>query len=214
MTTGSRVVFRHAGTMVDPISRQLIFDFDNQGERQLRSVACIGMSQGSRDAYVGELFVEAVRCEDARGAHKQVMEIYQRILELQPDHSPACINLGTMYYNLRQYARAEEMYRRATVADPQYALAFFDLGNVLDELQRLIEAIEAYKTAIRLVPDYADAHYNLALAYERQAEPRKALSHWVRYTRLDPVGPWANHARVQVQKALEGEHLRIVYRKG
>ena len=213
VTTGSRVVFRHAGTMVDPISRQLMFDFENQSPRQLRSVARMGMSQRSRDAYVAELFVEAVRREDTRSGHKQVMEIYQRILELQPGHAPACINLGTLYYNLRQYPRAEEMYRRATESDPNYALAFFDLGNVLDELQRLPEAVDAYKTAIRLVPDYADAHYNLALAYQRQGEPRKALSHWVRYTRLDSVGPWANHARVQAQKALEEEHLKLVYRK-
>lgn len=212
-STGSRVVFRHAGMVVDPISCQLMFDFDSQAQRPLRSVARMGVSQRSRDAYVTELFVEAVRREDERTAHKQVMEIYRRILEVQPDHAPACINLGTIYYNLRQYTRAEEMYRRATESDPKYALAFFDLGNVLDELQRLPDAIDAYKTAIRLVPDYADAHYNLALAYERQAEPRRALSHWVRYTQLDPVGPWANHARLQAQKALEAEHLQIIYRR-
>jgi hypothetical protein len=32
------------------------------------------------------------------------------------------------------------------------------------------------------------------------------------YVRLDPVGPWSNHARGQVHKALESEKLRIVHR--
>ena len=212
-TTGSRVVFRHAGKVVDPISRQLVFDFDNPTQPQMRSVASVGTSERSREMYVLGLFMEAVRHEDERGARKQVMELYQRILEVQPGHAPACINLGTIYYNLRQYTRAEEMYRRATEADPHYALAFFDLGNVLDEMQRVTEAITAYKKAISLVPDYADAHYNLALAYERQGETRRALAHWVRYARLDPAGPWGNHARAQAQKALDGEHLKIVYRR-
>jgi tetratricopeptide (TPR) repeat protein len=84
------------------------------------------------------------------------------------------------------------------------------LGNVLDELQRLPEAIEAYRHAIRIVPFYADAHYNLALAYERMDEHRKALRHWNAYVKLDPIGPWANHARGQVRKMLAQEKLSIV----
>ncbi|MGB6871118.1 MAG: tetratricopeptide repeat protein, partial [Acidobacteriaceae bacterium] len=94
-----------------------------------------------------------------------------------------------------------------------YALAFFDLGNALDELQRLPEAVEAYKSAIRLAPTYADAHYNLALAYERSNERRRALRHWRAYVKLDPVGPWSNHARLQVRKILDREELTIVWRK-
>jgi len=106
------------------------------------------------------------------------------------------------------------MYRRATIADPEYALAFFDLGNVLDEMQRLNEATAAYQRAVILVPQYADAHYNLALAYERQGQRRRALRHWLTYVRLDPVGPWANHAQLQARKILSTEKLSIVSRRG
>jgi tetratricopeptide (TPR) repeat protein len=91
-------------------------------------------------------------------------------------------------------------------------LAFFDLGNVLDELQRLPEAIAAYTTAIALVPHYGDAHYNVALAYERTGDRRAALRHWTTYIKLDPIGPWSNHARIQARKILEREKLAIVHR--
>ena len=127
---------------------------------------------------------------------------------------PTLINLGTIHYNMRQYERAEGFYRRATQADPEYALAFFDLGNVLDELQQLSQATEAYQKAVALVPQYADAHYNLALAYERQGQRRRALRHWLTYVRLDPVGPWANHAKDQARKILKTEKLSIVSRRG
>jgi len=85
---------------------------------------------------------------------------------------------------------------------------------VLDELKRLPEAIAAYERAIHLVPQYADAHYNLALALERQGHRRRALRHWLEYVRLDPVGPWAAHAKTQAKKILAGERLRIVCRAG
>lgn len=209
--TGSRVVFRHAGAMVEPISRQLVFDFE--AHSRMRCVSSTMSPGRGMAADVSTLFLEAVRCEEGHAPRRHVMALYEQILELQPDHAPACINLGTIHYNMGQYGQAETMYRRATEADPQYALAFFDLGNVLDEVGRLPEAIAAYKRALALVPEYADAHYNLALAYERQGETRRALAHWARYAHLDPESPWGAHARAQAQKALNTEPLRIVYRR-
>jgi tetratricopeptide (TPR) repeat protein len=85
---------------------------------------------------------------------------------------------------------------------------------VLDEMQRLAEATTAYQKAVSLVPQYADAHYNLALAYERQGQRRRALRHWLTYVRLDPVGPWAKHAKEQARKILNTEKLSIVSRRG
>ena len=59
------------------------------------------------------------------------------MLELDPDHAAAHINLGTLHYNRQEYALAEKHYRRAIEIDPRYALAYFDLGNVLDETGRV-----------------------------------------------------------------------------
>ena len=38
-------------------------------------------------------------------------------------------------------------------------------------------------------------------------------SHWIAYVKLDPVGPWSNHARLQVRKILDREELAIVWRR-
>lgn len=211
--SGSRVTFRHQGAIVDPLSRQLIFDFDARNVPGPWAVVGSAATQRYRESQAAELFYEAVRMEDEQGAAKQVIELYTRAIELHPAHAAALINLGTIYYNQRQYLQAEAVYRRATVADPSYALAFFDLGNSLDELQRLTEAIDAYRAAIRLLPKYADAHYNLALAYERVGEHRKALPHWMTYARLDPLGPWSSHARGQARRLIEADHLQIIARQ-
>jgi tetratricopeptide (TPR) repeat protein len=208
---GTRLAFRLSGTMMEPIARQFLFDFDSPYPNQLAEVSSAASHQAARDARVQGLFFEAVRMEE-RGKTQEAVEHYHTILALDSNHAPACINLGTIQYNQRQFIDAERLYRRATVADPNYALAFFDLGNVLDELQRLPEAVAAYCTAIRLVPQYGDAHYNVALAYERSGDRRAALRHWTQYIKLDPIGPWSNHARIQARKILEREKLSIVHR--
>ena len=130
-----------------------------------------------------------------------------------PEHAAAHINLGTLYYNRQDYTLSEKHYRAAIEIDPRYALAYFDLGNVLDETGRVAEAIQAYNTALQLAPTYADAHYNLALAYEKVREPRKALKHWRAYVKLDTTGPWAIHARNQIQRILQADGLKLVYKQ-
>ncbi len=207
---GPRLVFRHSGATMDPIAGQFEFDFEGGGSR-LEIVEEGAVSETQRQNKINALFFEGVRCEE-QGKTDEAAKLYEETLTLG-EHAPAAINLGTILYNKRQFVRAEQLYRRATLANPDYALAFFDLGNALDELQRLPEAIEAYKSAIRLSPGYADAHYNLALAYERSNERRRALRHWIAYVKLDPVGPWSNHARLQVRKILDREELAIVWRR-
>jgi tetratricopeptide (TPR) repeat protein len=215
---GSRLVFRHGGALVDPLTNQLAFDFATVNGRQLQVARSGAPNQALAAAQVAaqlqEMFLHAVQLEESPATLPKAVAVYESILTERQDHAPACINLGTIFYNQRDFERAESLYRRATEADPGYALAFFDLGNVLDEMQRLNEAIEAYSQAIALVPQYADAHYNLALAFERQGERRRALRHWMAYTRLDPVGPWAAHAKGQARKILAVEKLRIVSRRG
>ena len=220
--SGARLSFRHEGALVDALTQQLAFDFAMSDGRQLVMVGTGthgSVGRGTNGSSTGgpqlqEMFVRAVQLEESAPTLDEAIRVYHQILELKPDHAPACINLGTIFYNRREFGQAERMYRRATEVDPEYALAFFDLGNVLDEMQQLNDAIAAYQTAIRIVPSYADAHYNLALAYERQGEARRALRHWMTYVRLDPVGPWAAHAKGQSRKILAMERLSIVSRGG
>ena len=216
--TGTRLAFRHRGAMVDPIRRQLLFDFE-----RVDRVDRIDPSPAGSDLYslrrpgvaapsgVQDRFLAAVQAEEA-GERTRAIKLYEEILEIDPEYAAAYINMGTILFHQKNYRMAEELYRRATVADPSYVLAYFDLGNVLDELQRLDESSAAYLQAVTLAPRYADAHYNLALAYERKGDRRQALRHWQSYIRLDNRGPWADHARGQIRKLIGREKLAIAWR--
>ncbi len=215
---GARLVFRYNGSLLDPLTQQLGFDFDVPAQHGAPApirggdTAAAVPAQDIQEAQ--QLFADAVKLEEQPESTAAAADIYREVLRLWPTHAPAAINLGTILYNAGNYGDAEQCYRSAAEADPDYALAFFNLGNVLDELRRLPEAVVAYTRAIQIVPAYADVHYNLALAYERLGERRRALRHWMQYVRLDPVGPWAAHARAQAKKALATEKLSIVSRFG
>jgi len=209
--TGTRLAFRCDGAVVDPIRRQLLFDFERV-ERLTGTEAVCALRIAPDDLRgVQELFVAAVQAEEAGEKHRAI-SLYEEMLRLDPDYAPGYINLGTIHFHLRQFVRAEELYRQATEKDPEYVLAFFDLGNVLDELDRPEESIAAYQRAVELAPRYADAHYNLALAFERKGERRAALRHWQAYVKLDKAGPWSEHAKIQIRKLLAGEKLSISWR--
>ena len=211
-STGNRVAFRHDGRLLEPIAGQFMFDF-SPGERVVvSSTPVAGERPEPVPSDVAELFARGIALEEDPRQQTQAIATYQRVLQLDPDHAAAHINLGTLHYNRQEYTLAEQHYRRAIAIDSRYALAYFDLGNVLDETGRVAEAIGAYETALQLAPTYADAHYNLALAFEKMKEPRKALKHWQAYVKLDTIGPWAVHARNQVQRILQSDGLKLVFK--
>ncbi len=216
--SGSRLAFRHMGSIVDPIRRQFLFDFERvermEGHERPAAVSAPASLHRAGSPGANSIqgrFLAAVQAEES-GEKQRAIALYEEIIQIDPQYAAAYINLGTINFHLRQFARAEELYRRATEADPSYVLAFFDLGNVLDELERLDESIAAYRRAVALSPRYADAHYNLALAFERTGERRQALRHWQAYVKLDNSGPWADHAHGQIRKLLAREKLAIASR--
>jgi tetratricopeptide (TPR) repeat protein len=209
-TAKHRVAFRHQGKLLEPIAGQFLMDFSER-EKVLTSTPVPRSEPTPRENEAASWFARGIALEEDPATQPDAIAAYHQVLEIQPTHAAAHINLGTLYYNRQDFILAEKHYRHAIDADPRYSLAYFDLGNVLDETGRVHEAIQTYKTALQLAPTYADAHYNLALAFEKIREPRKALKHWQSYVKLDTSGPWSVHARSQIKRILQADGLRLVY---
>lgn len=211
-TTKNRVAFRHQGKLLEPIAGQFLMDFSER-EKVVTTTPVPRSEPTPHEHEISVLFARGIALEENPSTQPEAMAAYHKVLELEPTHAAAHINLGTLYYNRQEFGHAEKHYRSAIESDARYALAYFDLGNVLDETGRVQEAVQTYKVAIQLAPTYADAHYNLALAYEKLREPRKALKHWQAYIRLDTSGPWAVHARSQIKRILQSDGLKLVFKR-
>jgi tetratricopeptide (TPR) repeat protein len=213
-TNKHRVAFRHEGRLLEPIAGQFVMDFATREKVVTSTPIPAPESNPQEDDAAAVWFARGITLEEDPATQNEALAAYQKVLEFQPNHAAAHINLGTLHYNRQDFVLAEKHYRAALQADPRYALAYFDLGNVLDETGRVQEGIQTYKMAIQLAPTYADAHYNLALAYEKTREPRKALKHWQAYIKLDTTGPWSVHARNQIRRILQADGLKLVHTRG
>ncbi len=198
---GRRVAVIVEGQKMEPLSGQLLLDFDREELHRL-----LTFPQGQRPASRTQAreaeawFQKGLELEQTGAPVDEVIRAYERALELDPCSAGAMVNLGTVHYHCRRWAEAERWYRKALEVDPSYALAHFNLGNLCDEKGDRTAAIAQYETAIRLNPRYADAHYNLALLYQSTGECMKAVRHWKIYLKLDPASSWSEIARRELEK--------------
>jgi len=217
---GRRISVQVEGRKMEPLTGQLLLDFDRETLRRLLEFPSAPASQTAALAaeatkrQAEAWFEKGVAMEQEGMKVAEVISAYKRAVELDPTSSGAWLNLGTVHYNQRHWVEAEECYGKALAARPEYALAHYNLGNLFDETGRPREAIEHYRKALELDPSYADAHYNLALLYQAMHEPLSALRHWRIYLRLEPAGYWAGVARRELARLRQETVLTGAIRRG
>jgi tetratricopeptide (TPR) repeat protein len=203
---GKQIHVEIGGRAMEAESGQLLLNFD-QGEitrlldfRAPMAAAAERAQERERRATADHWFQQGLELEQTAAPAEQIIEAYQKAVELDPKAAGALVNLGTLYFHARKWREAESCYQRALEADPEYALAHFDLANLYDERGERGKAVEHYQHALRLAPNYADAHYNLALLYQGVQQPMKAVRHWSAYLKLDRASQWATIARRELAK--------------
>lgn len=201
---GKRLAVHLSGDRMEPISGQLLFDFDAKEIEKLRAFPTTKAPQPEADEAKEQKaevwFQRGLALEEAGAPASEAAEAYRKAIELNPRASGALVNIGTISFRMRKLKEAESYYRRAAEADPEYPLAHFNLGNLCDEQGHVEEAREFYLTAIKLNPRYADAYFNLALLCERNGEILRAIAYWQTYLKLDSSSSWARAARKQLDR--------------
>src|SRR5208337_551527 len=190
---GRRISVQVEGRRIEPLSGQLLLDFDREAIRRLLEFPTAPAAQAealaaeARKRQAESWFEKGVALEQNGGPVAEAAAAYRKAVDLDPGCSGAWLNLGTVHFNLRQWEQAEACYSKALETRADYGLAHYNLGNLCDATGRPREAIEHYKKALEIDPSYADAHYNLALLYQSVDEPLSALRQWRIYLRLEPA---------------------------
>ena len=133
---GKRIGVQYGGMRLDPVSGQLLFDFEAKPEAP-RLLAPRHEPQRNREQS-DFWFQKGLELEQSSGKVDEAIEAYKKAIELNPNAAGAFVNLGTIFFHRREWAQSEKFYTGAIGADPNYALAHYNLGpmDVINELAR------------------------------------------------------------------------------
>ena len=199
---GRRIRVEIEGRAMEAESGQLVLNFDQKELQRLVEfkTKVDPNAERNRRASAEQWFQKGLEMEQSGAPDEQIIEAYEKALEIDPKSAGAMVNLGTLHFNSKNLKAAELYYKKAIETDPHYALAHFDLGNLYDERGNRVQALEHYLAALDASPQYADAHYNIALLYQSTNQPMKAVRHWTAYLKIDATSQWSDIARRELVK--------------
>jgi Flp pilus assembly protein TadD len=178
---------------IEPLTGQFVLQFE------IEALANKVRTMASRAAE--EWFEIGLAYDSTRETLAKAAEAYERALELAPGWIEACINLGTVLYQLQEMEEAKSVLTKAAALEPDNPLVHYNLGCVLDQLGENDSAIRHLCRAVELSPHLADAHLNLAMAYEQRGQKEQARRHLSLYLHYEPRGAWAEFARSQIRSS-------------
>jgi DNA-binding transcriptional MerR regulator len=192
---GRRVVVRSDAGAFEPLTGQMVLDFEVQSLRDdvVRMLRPETGSARARTAY--DLYVQASALDEDPATYDQAEELYGRAVRLDPSLAIAYTNLGNIRFRRGDEQGAEALYRRAIEIDNHQPEAHYNLGYVMLERGDARAATGYFERALEGDPRFADAQFNLAMAWEQLGERARARPHWKKYLELEPVGTWADIAR-------------------
>jgi len=195
VSDGRRVVVKADGAAFEPLTGQLVLDFQVTALRDdvVRLLRPETATQRARTAY--DLYAKASTLDEDPATFDEAEALYKRAVALDPSLAIAYTNLGNIRFRRGDDRGAEELYARALEVDPKQPEAHYNIGYVLLERGEARKSVAYFDKAISSDPRFADAHFNLAMALEQLGERARARPHWRRYLEIEPSGTWADIAR-------------------
>ena len=120
------------------------------------------------------------------GELDQIMDIFNRALELEPTHVPARRGLGFALLHAQRHTEAIEQFRRTLTIRANDADSLCGLGAVLGSSGRKDEAEECFRRALRVNPACPDAFRGLSILRAGQNRMPEAIHFLQETVRVQP----------------------------
>ncbi len=125
----------------------------------------------------------------ARGAYAEAIDIYQRLIKLDPRHAAALNNLGAALSKVGRFGEAEAYFHQAIRVDANFPDAYSNIGTTL-LLRGLYADAEGFlRRALKLNPRLVEARINLGLALAFLSRLREAKPNFEKALKYDPRNP-------------------------
>jgi tetratricopeptide (TPR) repeat protein len=150
----------------------------------------VSMNRPSASWYALRATIQYVAYRD-----REALQDYERALQLSPNDAGILNNLGSLYYELKDYARSKECYDKVLAVNPKHADALAGRGAARLSLNDTSGALEDFNLALQMGPTKKDIRYRIAVAYYTRREWLKAEEEFSRYLRENPKSELGHYYR-------------------
>ncbi len=123
------------------------------------------------------------------GDSEQAVELFKRVVELEPKHRWAWNNLGRAYLQLNNLEDAIADFRKQIEVNPFDEYAYNNLGRALEGQHKYPEAEQAYRKQLEINPLDTWAHKNLGELLQRQKKYSQAVQELEAAVSIRPDDP-------------------------
>ena len=143
-----------------------------------------------------------------KGENNKSIDLLLRAIKRSPKNIFFLNNLGTSYYNLKNFEQAEYYLKRALEINPKYINALNNLANLKYDLDLINEAKELYNKALDLDDNLLQPNYNLASLNQVTGDFEKAIYYYKKVLKISPKFTKADrNISMMTKYSLKNEHF-------
>ena len=117
----------------------------------------------------------------------EALAVFQKAIAADPAFSWPYHNIGRVYMEQNDHARAREWLLKAVEVNPNHWRAQFSLGVATHRLERYDEALAVYTRAAAMNPDDADTHANIGWVLLKLGRRTEGIRELQTAVQLDPA---------------------------
>ncbi len=138
-----------------------------------------------------------------QGELQSAKELYEAVLEEDPEYLPALHNLSNLYRHMKEYDKAINVGQKLAVLQPENASVYNNLALTYEATGDLQNALFLYQKALKIDPSFTKVYNNIAVIFYRQRRYRDGIAILelaLRYSGEDPqtlsnLGAFYNKAK-------------------
>jgi tetratricopeptide (TPR) repeat protein len=148
-----------------------------------------------RSSKTSSLFSKGREAEQNK-KYDEAASLFKQTVDADPADFPAWLELGTVYFAMKNYGDAEKALTQAIAKHPDYVSALISLGRLRLVQKNIDGAIKSLSQALKVQPTSAQANYFLGEAYLQNKKGSLAVGYLNEAIKLDPVGMAEAHLRL------------------
>jgi len=132
-----------------------------------------------------EAYTYAMDAGKQQALGKKARQLYERILEQQPEHYDAQVKIAMTYMTTNQPMEGIQRLREVLEKDENNELALFNLGILSMQSNQYPLAEERFRKLITLNPEHLQAQFFLGVSYFEQGKKQEAKAQFELVKEMD-----------------------------